>query len=41
MYHYITGIKGYTERSMIRPQHVDKGKLNKCILKAIVDTVFN
>jgi len=25
---------------MIQPPHVDKGKLNKCILKASVDTVF-
>ena len=26
-------IKGYTERSMIQLQYVDKVKLNKCILK--------
>jgi hypothetical protein len=28
------GIVGYAERNMIRTQHVDKGKLNKCMLKA-------
>ena len=32
--------KGYTEQSMKRPQLVDKGKLDKCIIKAGVDTVF-
>ena len=31
-------IKGYGERNMVRLQHVDKGKLNKCILKASMDT---
>jgi hypothetical protein len=30
----------HAERSMIQPKHVDKGKLNKCILKASVDTIF-
>ena len=25
---------------MIQPQHISKEKLNKCILKASVDTVF-
>ena len=33
-------INGYAKRSMIRQQHVDKGKLCKSILKASVDTVF-
>ena len=33
-------IKGYTERNMIQQQHVDKGNLNKCILKASVDTIM-
>ena len=37
---YLTNIKGYASRSMILPQHVDKRNLNKCILKASVDTVF-
>ena len=32
--------KGLCRTSMIWPQHVDKGKLNKCILKESVDTVF-
>jgi len=32
-------LMGYTERRMIRPRHVDKGKLNKCLLKASVETV--
>ena len=32
-------IKDYAERSLTRQQHVDKEKLNKCILKASVDTV--
>ena len=26
---------------MVQPQQVNKGKLNKCILKTSVDTVFN
>ena len=35
-------LKGYTERNMIQLQHVNKGKLNKCILKVYVvtDTKF-
>ena len=33
-------IKGCPERSRIRPQHVNKGKVNKYILKASVDTVY-
>ena len=37
---YENKIKNYTERSMIWPQNVDKGKLNKYILKATVDPVF-
>jgi len=32
--------KGCTANSMIRSQHVDKGKLNKFISKASVDTIF-
>jgi hypothetical protein len=32
--------KGYTEQSMKWPQLDEKGKLDKCILKASVDTVF-
>jgi hypothetical protein len=33
-------IRGYTELSIIRSQHVDQGKLNKCILKESVNAVF-
>ena len=36
-------IKGYTEHSMMpqmRPQHANKRKLNKCILKASVDSIL-
>jgi len=32
--------RGYN-KSLRRVKHVDKGKLNKCILKASVDTVFS
>ena len=32
--------KGYTERSITWPQHVNKGKLNKCTLNTSVDTIF-
>ena len=38
--HFYLKRKGYAERSIIRPQHVDKGKLNKCILKASGDIVL-
>jgi hypothetical protein len=31
--------KATAKRNMIWPQHVDKGKLNNCILRASVDTV--
>jgi hypothetical protein len=43
---FIISIKGYAERCMKRPQYVDKGKLNKCILKSkcghciLLDTVI-
>ena len=33
-------IKGFADRSTIRLQHVDKGKLNKCILNTSLDTVL-
>ena len=33
-------IKGYAERSMIWPQHPDEWKLNRCILKASMGTIF-
>jgi hypothetical protein len=33
-------IKGYAERSMICLQHVDNGELNKCILKACVNSIL-
>ena len=42
---FIISIKGYAERCTKRPQYVDKGKLNKCILKSkcghciLLDTV--
>jgi hypothetical protein len=33
-------IKDYAERSMIRPQNVNKGKLNKFTLKARMSSTY-
>ena len=33
-------IKGYVESSMIHPQHVDMGKLNKCTMCTCINTFF-
>jgi len=38
---FIISIKGYAERCMKRPQHVDKGKLNKCILFRMLNVLPN
>jgi hypothetical protein len=43
LYHVVLGvalhIKGYSESSILWSHYVDKGKFNKCILKARVDTI--